>query len=249
MKGERYRILDGSRERARFLRPFATLLGSGVIKMVAFGDSVTAGHTRADTVEPDASYPAKVATALMAKQPGLRVHLVNAGVPGDTATEALSRLEHDVVSHDPDVVLVGFGLNDAVGMRGMTGGFAGVPLFEDSLTQVVARVCQEAGAHVVLLTPNFMSTGDNPRVDRREREYLPVLTRLQTEGVVAAYAAAIRSVAAAQGVPVADVYVAWECLRAAGRDTDELLANGLNHPGDEGHALAAELVLAALEEL
>lgn len=210
---------------------------------------MTAGHTRADTVEPDVAYPSKVAAALMARREGLKVDPVNAGVPGDTVTEALSRLEHDVIGHDPDVVLVGFGLNDSVGMRGMTGGLAGVPLFEDSLTWVVERVRLEADAHVVLLTPNFMATGENPRVDRREREYLPVLTRLQTTGVVGAYAAAVRGVGLAQGVPVADVYAAWEQLRDAGRDTDNLLANGLNHPGEEGHAIAAELVLASLEEL
>ncbi|HEX7001659.1 MAG TPA: GDSL-type esterase/lipase family protein [Trueperaceae bacterium] len=220
---------------------------SEALKIVAFGDSVTAGHTRAGVVQPEIAYHAKVAAALRSRLPDQRVEVVNAGVPGDTVTEALARLDDDVIRHGPGLVLVAFGLNDAVGMRGMTGGIAGIPLFEDSLANACARARRECGASVVLLTPNFMATSDNPNVDVMEREYLPAMTRLQTEGVVAAYAAAVRGVAADQGVAVADVYAAWEGLAAAGRDTNELLANGLNHPGEEGHALSAETVLAVLD--
>ena len=69
---------------------------------------------------------------------------------------------------------------------------------------------------------------------------------MQAGGGVAAYAKAVRRVGVRCGVPVADVYGAWEALETSGRDTDELLANGLNHPTAEGHLLATRLILEAL---
>ncbi len=225
-----------------------SLVGSRTLKLVAFGDSVTEGWTRARTLEPDIVYHARVAEALEARHPGLDVTVTNAGVAGDTATESLERLERDVVGLDPDLVVVGFGLNDAVGMRGLPGAAAGLEGFGRALGEIVRRIQAETAAAAVLLTPNFMATDANPNVDPEEQEYLPVLRGLQTNGVVAAYAGAVRRVAAARGVPVADVYAAWDRLAVAGRDTNTLLSNGLNHPGAEGHQLTAELVIAAIDE-
>jgi lysophospholipase L1-like esterase len=69
--------------------------------IVCFGDSLTAG-----TGAPEgASYPDQLGQLL-----GRSV--VNAGVPGDTTTTALERLDRDVLSHDPGVVCITLGGND-----------------------------------------------------------------------------------------------------------------------------------------
>ncbi|HZJ11021.1 MAG TPA: GDSL-type esterase/lipase family protein [Trueperaceae bacterium] len=221
-------------------------LGSA-LKIAAFGDSVTQGFTQVDTLEPDIVYHQKVKSALEAAHPGLEVEVNNAGLALDTATDALERLGRDVLSEDPDLVIVGFGLNDAIGLGSATGGLAGIDEFRRSLSAIIDGVHQHNAAQVILLTPNFMVSRDDVRhIAEKERAYLPLLLPVQRDGVVAAYADAARQVGAAKAVPVADVYQAWARLEAEGRDTNELLANGLNHPGAEGHELTAELILAEL---
>ena len=69
--------------------------------IICFGDSLTYG-----TGAPrDKSYPAQLSD--MIGQP-----VINAGVPGDTTTRALERLEEDVLSQSPRIVLITLGGND-----------------------------------------------------------------------------------------------------------------------------------------
>lgn len=80
------------------------------IKIVAFGDSLTAGYglTAAD------AFPAKLQKALAAK--GRHVELINAGVSGDTTAAGLDRIAW-AVPPDADGVIVELGANDV--LRGL----------------------------------------------------------------------------------------------------------------------------------
>lgn len=69
--------------------------------VVAFGDSLTEGVGAA----AERSYPAQLAA--MIHEP-----VINAGVRGDTAQQALKRLERDVLAHRPRLVLITLGGND-----------------------------------------------------------------------------------------------------------------------------------------
>lgn len=77
------------------------------IKIVAFGDSLTAGYG----LQAENSYPSKIQKALKAK--GFDVEVVNAGVSGDTSTGGLQRLDWSV-GNDADIVIVELGANDAL---------------------------------------------------------------------------------------------------------------------------------------
>jgi acyl-CoA thioesterase I len=81
-----------------------------VPKIVAFGDSLTAGLG----VSANDAFPAKLQQALAAK--GIKVDIINAGVSGDTATGGLARLDWSVPK-DTDAVILELGANDA--MRGV----------------------------------------------------------------------------------------------------------------------------------
>jgi acyl-CoA thioesterase I len=75
------------------------------IKIVALGDSLTAGYN----LPASAAFPVKLERALRAK--GHMVEVVNAGVSGDTASGGLARLDWSV----PDgtaAVIVELGAND-----------------------------------------------------------------------------------------------------------------------------------------
>ena len=75
------------------------------VKIVAFGDSLTAGLG----LPAVAAFPAKLEKALKAK--GLAVEVANAGVSGDTASGGLARLDWSV-PNGTDAVIVELGAND-----------------------------------------------------------------------------------------------------------------------------------------
>src|SRR5687768_13408228 len=81
-------------------------LDSGGTSIIAFGDSLTAGYG----AQEGEAYPARLAARLS-------VPVVNAGVSGDTTESALDRIQNDVLSANPRIVIIGLGGNDF--LRGM----------------------------------------------------------------------------------------------------------------------------------
>ena len=79
------------------------------IRIVAFGDSLTAGYN----LSPADAFPAQLERALAAK--GARVEVINAGVSGDTTSAALERFDW-AVPDGTDAAIVELGAND--GLRG-----------------------------------------------------------------------------------------------------------------------------------
>ena len=83
----------------------ATTAAAAPVKIVALGDSATAGWL----VAKKDAYPAELERQLRAK--GHQVEIRNAGVSGDTSAGALKRLDL-AVDPDTDIVLVEVGTND-----------------------------------------------------------------------------------------------------------------------------------------
>lgn len=75
------------------------------VKIVALGDSLTAGFGLAES----AAFPARLAQALKAK--GVAATIANAGVSGDTASGGLNRLDWSVPP-GTDAVILELGAND-----------------------------------------------------------------------------------------------------------------------------------------
>ncbi len=71
--------------------------------IVAFGDSLTQGYGLAAGEDYASQLSAKIGK-----------EIINAGVSGDTTSEALQRLQSDVLSRDPRLVIVLLGGNDAL---------------------------------------------------------------------------------------------------------------------------------------
>ena len=77
------------------------------IRIIAFGDSLTAGYG----LPPKNAFPVRLEAALKAR--GHNVAVVNAGVSGDTTAGGLARLDW-AVPDDADAVIVELGANDAL---------------------------------------------------------------------------------------------------------------------------------------
>jgi lysophospholipase L1-like esterase len=99
--------------------------------IICFGDSLTYGTGAV----PGMDYPSQLSK--MISKP-----VINAGVPGDTTASALTRLQRDVLSRFPDVVLITLGGND------LKNGVAKEVAFKN-LKRIVESI-QGQGARVVI---------------------------------------------------------------------------------------------------
>ncbi len=224
--------------------------------IVGLGDSVTAGHfeflmTAEDmqnnmelaaqglTVDPadrpaveitDAreSYLEKFRFGLIDKYERTSVSVINAGIAGDHLRQMSARAERDVIRYQPDLVLINGSLNwdPALGST---------EEYKQVLTELVRRIKEETTADIVLLTPN----GDLPNRLFGGENAPPPTTPERV--------AAIRQVAEEEQVCLADAYAVWEAAREQGCPWEELLANGVNHPGVEGHEVYARVLMKLFE--
>jgi acyl-CoA thioesterase I len=96
------------------------------IKVVALGDSLTAGYRLPASV----AFPMQLERALKAK--GMAVEIANAGVSGDTASGGLARVDWSV-PEGTDAVIVELGANDM--LRGLD-----PKVTREALTQIVSRL-------------------------------------------------------------------------------------------------------------
>jgi acyl-CoA thioesterase I len=85
----------------------ATPAAARVPAILAFGDSLTAGFG----LPVEASFPSRLEARL--REEGVLVHVVNAGVSGDTTAGGLARLDW-ALADKPDIVLLELGANDAL---------------------------------------------------------------------------------------------------------------------------------------
>lgn len=96
------------------------------VRIVAFGDSLTAGYG----LPASAAFPARLEAALKAK--GLDVKVENAGVSGETASQGLARLDWSI-GEGTDAVIVELGANDM--LRGLNPATT-----RAALTEIVQRL-------------------------------------------------------------------------------------------------------------
>jgi len=77
------------------------------ITLVCLGDSLTAGYgaTKPFKEDKSKSYPAYL-------QKKANISVINAGVSGDTTAQALTRVDSDVLSENPEILIILLGAND-----------------------------------------------------------------------------------------------------------------------------------------
>lgn len=187
--------------------------GNGPVRIVCIGDSITGVYYHSGGLR---AYPEMLQIALQKIHPQAQVIVRNAGISGDTTVGALKRLERDVLVHRPHLVTVMFGMNDLVRM----------PLddFKRNLLEIVTR-CREVDAEVLLCTQN--SIVDSAQ---RPRARLAEFTR------------AIREIARAESVPLADCFAAFEAVHSGDTLEWNLHLSDSIHPNMDGHKLFAETI-------
>jgi len=190
------------------------------LTIIAFGSSSTEG---AGASSPALTYPAQLEARLRAALPGVALRVLNRGIGGQEVHEMLARLQADVLSWQPQLVIWQAGANAV--LRGMDPG-----VFRAALAGGLARL-QAAGADVVLM--------DSQRAPR-------ILASPRFES----FDATLRDLAATQHLPLFSRAGLMRTWAEAGAPASAMIGpDGLHHTDRGYRCLAAALAESILRGL
>ena len=196
-------------DQRRFVSRTRSDLEAGAdVTIVAYGDSITAGFA------VRRGFPSFWKEMLDEKYPEAGLEMINSGISGDTTLDGLSRLDWAVLSYEPDLVTINFGINDCV--LGL-----GLEEFEMNLVEMVRRIRAGPGSEVLLLTSQLLET---PPYDRLVLDYYQAIERVARE----------------MDVGFVDVHGAWMRRVEQGTPLSSLILPGLDHPNEAGYRIIAE---------
>jgi lysophospholipase L1-like esterase len=161
------------------------------------------------------------------------VRAIHAGISGNTIVDVLQRLDRDVLSHNPNVIVLAIGINDSRQYPVDGGRYALSPQdFSTGLVAFATRVkASKAPVFVVGLNP----------VDETRTGFFEA-GMIYASDAQRLYDETLRSFANDNGYE----YIAIEPSFAANGGAQALTTDGL-HPNPAGHALIAHAVWAKLE--
>ena len=206
--------------------------------IVVFGDSNTQGCFECfmneqgviDTVhETENSYGAKLKHILQLLYPKAQINLINSGISGDNATNALKRVESSVLAYNPDLVIVSFGTNDA------GAGLDGLAQYKQSMDGIFSKL-----QDVIFLSSVLKNTYVSHKLtDATLREIAAQQVKLVEEDMDGIYFSEAKKLCKQYGFLFCDGHAKWKKMRENGVDTTALLSNSLNHPIRELHWMFA----------
>jgi len=211
---------------------------AGELVVVTFGDSTTATRGELNIYSQ----------VLRDEVDGVQV--INAGIGGDHTGDARARFEKDVRAHQPDVVVIQFGINDAAvdvwKDPPATESRVSLADFEANLRYLIDTLAADGG-QVILMTPNPLRWNAKMREMYGKSPYDPNVedgfnVRLKE------YAAKVRELAKEKKLALVDVYQLFEKHGAKdGRSVDELLLDGI-HPNEVGQRIVADALLPLIRK-
>lgn len=204
---------------------------NGPVNIVLFGDSVTHGAQNG-WMDYENVYWNVLKKKLNSFNENIPVNMINAGICGVTAFSSCDRMERDVFSHHPDLVVVCFGLNDIN---------ASLESYLSSLKKIFAS-CLDSDTDVIFMTPNMLNTYVAEDTPKEHLEYAEVTAKYQNEGRMDEYIYSAIALAKDMGITICDCYSKWKKLYEQGVDTTQLLINRINHPNTQMHILFADML-------
>lgn len=172
--------------------------------IVAMGDSVTSGGGWTEAISDR-----------------FNANVINSGFGGDTSTNFYNyRYQKHVAAHNPDIVFVEFGVNDALTYKGTA---AGIETYKTTLRNIY-KANTALGATTVFITPN------NIRVADYDGPSYSAYGGLQ--GYLDAFLGSMVSVAKELGCHCIDIYTYWKTNKFV--EANYIIDFG--HPSTAGYA-------------
>ena len=171
---------------------------------------------------------------------------LNCGTAGDGTPEGIRRVPYDLMTMNPDRVIVMFGMNDNAYGSWSDGASSGhqarLAAYGDNLRALVEVIrTAKPGVRIDLMTPS---------------PYDEYSTDLASDRHVGAnsvglrdFAAAVRAVAAEKGLDVIDMYGPMTAIEEAHPTGLHYSSGDRVHPGDAGSRFMAAVILSAAGEL
>jgi lysophospholipase L1-like esterase len=189
------------------------------------------------------NYPRQLDRRL--KKLGTEATIVNSGVNGDTTSGAAKRFDEDVLAHNPDLVIIQFGLNDQT-MRlyedpSEMKSYVSLEDYAASLRRYVSEL-RSRNCRVILMTPNPMCW-----TETLERHY-PAGPFLDAPNggnqLLERYVETVREFARTEKIPLVDVFRQFnEYERKTGGKIQELFLDDGVHPNERGYGLVVDRLI------
>lgn len=195
-----------------------------------FGDSITREGS-----EPG-GYVSIVRETLQKKYKGLELEVIGSGVDGHRVPDLLRRLEKDIISKQPNIVIIYIGIND-VGVSVFSSENSRdeqARAYEDGLRQLVNQILG-TGAKVILCTPSI--NGENMDAANRFNHELD------------RYAMVVQKLANASNIAVCDLrqrFVEYLINHNPQNQTMGILTRDGVHLNAAGNAFVADGMLEVL---
>jgi len=182
------------------------------ISIVFHGHSVPAGYFKTPQVNTLGAYPQQFLRKLKEIYPFATVNVIVTAIGGENSLSGEKRFEKDVLTHNPDLILIDYALNDR-----------GAGLLESYIAwNNMIKQSQNRGVKIILLTPS-----PDQSVNYAD-------SRNELKG----HSDQIRKLAAENHVGLADSYAAFEPFYSNKKKLSEMMSQ-VNHPNEKGHELIA----------
>lgn len=205
-------IIEKNTSPCKYLqKSYAKLSHGESFKIVVFGDSISTG---AEATTSKLTYFGRFQEYLTKLYPSAEIVVENGSTGGDTTVNGLMKLEEKVLTQNPDLVFIAFGMNDH-----NLSAFGGIEpdKFLENLKSIITTIKTSTGADVIVLS----TFPPNPKWKFGTH-------RMQQ------YASATKTAALQTNSAYADVYSIW--MHALKRKyPSSLLGNNINHPNNFGH--------------
>ena len=192
-------------------------------RVVFYGDSITEQKL----------YTRDIQNYFDVRYPAMKVRYFNAGWGGDVTWRAFDRLNRDVLSLNPTVVTLFFGMNDGSYTK-VTPEI--VNRYRDNLEKIV-QALQAKNVRVVVYTPGAVDYDKRPAL--KDAEYNENLAALGTAAI---------EIAKKYGCAYADVHSAMLKVQEAAKakNSEFSMIPDAVHPNEDGHFVMAAAMLKGL---
>lgn len=197
-------------------------------KVIFFGDSITQLGVR------PGGYIVKMKDALEKKNQGSDFDLIGAGIGGNKVYDLYLRMDDDVLSQNPDIVVIWVGVND-VWHKTLFGTGTDADKFEKFYTAIINK-CLDRHIRLFLVTPAVIGE----RTDYTN----------QQDGDLNAYSQIIRNLAEKFHTGLVDlreIFHTYELKNNPGNKESGILTVDRVHLNDAGNQLVADSMLDALQ--
>jgi len=144
-------------------------------RIIFFGDSIT------QLGENPGGYVRLIRDSLTAKYSNLNLDIIGAGISGHKVPDLIARLDKDVLSKEPSIVVIYIGINDVWHWDLKIGGTT-KDKFEEGLKFLINKI-NENDARVILCTPSVVGERSDSlnKLDKMLDEYSDISRKVAKE--------------------------------------------------------------------